>query len=158
MERRSTSSQRVEKAIQELNLKTEIRELPSSTRTARQAASAVGCQVEQIVKSLVFKGKSSQNPILILTSGSNQVNEDLMIDMVGEKIEFASAEFVRTETGFSIGGVSPIGLLKSLPIYIDRDLLELPVIWAAAGTPNSVFSITPAELVSATGAKAISVY
>jgi prolyl-tRNA editing enzyme YbaK/EbsC (Cys-tRNA(Pro) deacylase) len=137
---------------------TEIKELPDSTRTAPEAAVAVGCDVGQIVKSLVFYGRESKRPILILTSGANQVNQDLVSGVIGERIDFASVDFVREETGFSIGGVAPFGLKKEISTYIDEDLLGHTLLWAAAGSHHAVFSIHPDDLVEGTGARVIPVH
>ena len=157
MEKKNSSVQRVKKALDSLSIPTQIRELPSSTRTAREAADAVGCQIGQIVKSLVFRGVESQRPYLILTSGSNQVDEQSVAKVLGELIIFARAEFVREETGFAIGGVSPFGLSQDLPTYIDQDLLTHSEIWAAAGSPYTVFRIQPDILVEKTGGIIITV-
>ncbi|NQS91339.1 MAG: YbaK/EbsC family protein [Chloroflexi bacterium] len=135
-----------------------MQELPHSTRTAKEAATAVYCLVDQIVKSLVFQTRYSQKPILILTSGSNQVDEKHVSTIIGDEIQFASPAFVREETGFAIGGVSPYGLKNKIPTYIDQDLLNHTVIWAAAGSNNAVFSIHPRDLVDTTGGIVIAVH
>ena len=158
MEKRQTSMERVQIYLKSHKIPTKIRELPASTRTAPEAALAVNCHVGQIVKSLVFQGITSKNPFLILTSGSNQVDTDLVADIVGEKIKFASADFVREETGFAIGGVSPFGLKKEITTYIDEDLLSHHLIWAAAGSHHAVFSIQPSILIAAINCKVISVH
>ena len=152
------SVQRVKNALESLNIPSIVKELPDSTRTAREAAEAVGCQVGQIVKSLVFRGVESQRGFLILTSGSNQVNEKIVSEHLGEKIKFAPADFVREETGFAIGGVAPFGLKKDLETFIDEDLLTHQEIWAAAGSPNAVFMIQPNTLVKKTGGTVIPVH
>jgi prolyl-tRNA editing enzyme YbaK/EbsC (Cys-tRNA(Pro) deacylase) len=157
MDDQLSSIQRVQQALQDLDLSSQVLELPSSTRTAREAAQAVGCQVNQIVKSLVFQTVPGGRPILILTSGANQVDEQHMSRVIGEKITFASPDFVRDQTGFAIGGVSPFGLKQEISTYLDRDLLGFEVIWAAAGSSRAVFSISPQDLISGTGAEAASV-
>jgi len=149
--KKRSSVQRVQDALDSLQIPAEIKELPASTRTAKEAADAVGCRVGQIVKSLVFYGLESKRPYLILTSGSNQVDETLVANILGEEIKFASADFVRKQTGFAIGAVSPFGLIQSLRTYIDEDLLDHAEIWAAAGSHHSVFKIKPDVLVSKTG-------
>lgn len=154
----SNSTQRVKDALEKLGIPVTVQELPDSTRTALEAAAAAKCQVAQIVKSLVFQSVASQEAILILTSGANKVDEKLVGAQIGEEIQFAPADFVREETGFAIGGVSPYGLIKEIPIYIDRDLLDHSVIWAAAGSHHAVFSIQPQTLVSTTGCQVISVH
>lgn len=157
MGKKLSSLERVKKALGELTVSYQFKELPHSTRTAVEAAAAVDSSVSQIVKSLVFQ-TSSNRPILILTSGSNQVDENLVSARIGDKIRFADADFVRQHTGFAIGGVSPYGLLNDLPIYIDRDLLAHPLIWAAAGSSHAVFSIKPADLLETTGAQVVEVH
>ena len=157
MSKKLSSVERVKEALAELGVPHQIKELPHSTRTAVEAAAAVNSNVSQIVKSLVFQ-TSHEKPVLILTSGSNQVDENLVSKVIGDKIKFADADFVRQHTGFAIGGVSPYGLTEDLPIYIDRDLLEQPLIWAAAGSSHAVFSITPADLLETTGAAVVDVH
>lgn len=158
MTKKNSSVKRVEEVLRSLNIPVTVQELPNSTRTAKEAAAAANCQVGQIVKSLVFQTATSQKPILILTSGANQVDEKLVGAQLGEEIQFAPPDFVREETGFAIGGVSPYGLIKEIPIYIDRDLLDHPIIWAAAGSNHAIFSIQPQNLVSTTGCQVISVH
>jgi prolyl-tRNA editing enzyme YbaK/EbsC (Cys-tRNA(Pro) deacylase) len=130
-----------------------IRVLGQSTRTAEEAASACGCKVGQIVKSLVFRGKSSGKPILLLVSGANRVDESAIARLIGEKIERPDAEFVRAKTGFAIGGIPPFGHERPLATFMDEDLLEFPSVFAAAGTPNSIFEIEPRSLLAASNAQ-----
>ena len=151
------STQRVKETLEDLGIPVKVQELPDSTRTAKEAAEAASCQVGQIVKSLVFQTAGNKQPILILTSGSNQVDEKMVGAEIGEKIQFASAEFVRQETGFAIGGVSPFGLIKEIPIYIDQDLLKYSEIWAAAGSDHAIFCIQPELLLESTSARVIQV-
>jgi prolyl-tRNA editing enzyme YbaK/EbsC (Cys-tRNA(Pro) deacylase) len=134
-----------------LGLPCRVDELPASTRTAQEAADAVGCAVGQIVKSLVFRGAQTNVPILALVSGANRVNEARLGELAGEPIAKADAAFVRAHTGFAIGGVAPLGHPAPLKTYIDADLLQYAEIWAAAGTPNAVFALRPAELETMTG-------
>ncbi len=157
MDQNKPSVQRVLDQLDSLNIPTNFLELPQSSRTAKEAADAVGCHVSQIVKSLVFETENSNKPILVLTSGSNIVNEVVVGTIIGEKINFASVEFVREMTGFAIGGVSPFGLKGKIKTFIDEDLLKHPLIWAAAGSHHAVFSITPEDLVNATRAEVIRV-
>ena len=117
-------------------------ELPSSTRTAAEAAGAIGCQVAQIAKSIVFRTVKTGKPVLVVASGANRVNESCIRDAVGEPVEKADADFVRAKTGFAIGGVPPIGHLEPIHTIVDEELLPLGDIWAAAGTPNAVFRLT----------------
>jgi prolyl-tRNA editing enzyme YbaK/EbsC (Cys-tRNA(Pro) deacylase) len=129
----------------------QVVELPSSTRTAMEAAQAVGCQVGQIVKSLIFKAKRSERPMLVVASGANRVNERSIEELIGEPLGKADADFVRQRTGFAIGGVPPLGHSEKIETFIDEDLLQYAEIWAAAGTPNAVFRLTPNDLVQMTG-------
>ena len=140
----------VQAALNEFGIELNVVQLSASTRSAQEAAEAVGCRLGQIAKSLVFKGKTSQKPILIITSGTNRVNEKVVEGEIKEKLEKADADFVLEYTGFSIGGVPPIGHKYPLPIYIDQDLMQYEEIWAAAGTPNAVFKLTPKILVEIT--------
>ena len=135
----------------------QVVELPGSTRTAMEAAQAVGCQVGQIVKSLIFKGRRSEQPILVVASGSNRVNEKSIEALIGEPLGKADADFVRQRTGFVIGGVPPVGHTEPLITFVDEDLLQYAVIWAAAGTPNAVFRLAPADLVKMTGGRVVKI-
>lgn len=153
----SSSAQRVQEALKALGLPLQVVELSQTTRSAAEAASAVGCRVEQIAKSLVFKGKHSQRPILIIASGSNRVNEKKMAEILAEPVERADPDFVRQHTGFVIGGVPPLGHQERLETFIDEDLLRHKEIWAAASTPNSVFRLVPADLERMTGGQVISI-
>jgi prolyl-tRNA editing enzyme YbaK/EbsC (Cys-tRNA(Pro) deacylase) len=147
----SSSAQKVQQALNGLGLRLQVVELPGSTRTALEAAQAVGCQVGQIVKSLVFKAKRSERPILVIVSGQNRVDEKRIEALIGEPLGKADADFVRQRTGFVIGGVPPVGHLEKLETYIDQDLLQFDELWAAAGTPHAVFRLKPAELLQMTG-------
>lgn len=157
MKQSSSSVSRVRQALQALEIETDVKELPHSTRTAVDAANAVGCDVRQIAKSLIFQRADDQQAVLIITSGANHVNEDAVARLLGWEIQVADADFVRQETGFAIGGVAPVGLKQDIPTYIDQDLLECEEIWAAAGSPHAVFRILPPELERATGGKVIPV-
>ena len=132
-------------------LSSKVVEMPESTRTARDAASTIGCRVEEIVKSLVFRRLDTDEPVLVVASGGSRVDEAKLSALVGAQVGKASPEFVRERLGFAIGGVPPIGHSVPVPTWIDRTLLELDTLWAAAGTPRAVFRLTPAELVRATG-------
>jgi len=129
--------------------------MPASTRSAAEAAAAVGCDVSQIVKSLIFRSVEGDEPILVLASGANLVDESRLAQIVGGPVERATAEFVRARTGYAIGGVPPIGHLQRIDAYLDEHLLAHPVVWAAAGSPRSVFSVAPADLVRVTAAKVV---
>lgn len=144
------SARRVQQALAAAGISTRILELPDSTRTAGDAAAAIGCRVGQIAKSLVFRCKDSQQPILVIASGANRVDEGLLSSHLNAEIGKANADFVRAATGFAIGGVPPLGHNSPLRTLIDEDLLAFDLVWAAAGTPNAVFCIHPAALVTAT--------
>ena len=123
----------------------------------QEAAHAAGCEIGQIVKSLVFKGGISGEAVLVLTSGSNRVDESCVSEELGEPLGLADADFVRETTGFAIGGVAPVGHRSEISTYIDEDLMGYEFIWAAAGTPRAIFKLTPDELVHITGGKIITV-
>jgi prolyl-tRNA editing enzyme YbaK/EbsC (Cys-tRNA(Pro) deacylase) len=132
-------------------------ELPTSTRTANEAAASIGCTVAQIVKSLIFRTKESHLPVLVLTSGVNRVNEKIIESQLGEPILKADADFTREATGFAIGGVPPVGHKQAITTFIDEDLLKFSEIWAAAGTPNTVFSLDSKDIAAVTNGKIISI-
>jgi prolyl-tRNA editing enzyme YbaK/EbsC (Cys-tRNA(Pro) deacylase) len=154
----SPSAQKVQDALNETGFAhLQVLELPASTRTAQEAAEAVGCSVGQIVKSLIFRGASSGQPYLLLVSGSNRVNTHPLEERLGEKLAKADAEYVRSITGFAIGGVPPLGHQQSLETIIDPDLLQYQNVFAAAGTPFAVFELTPDELLALTGGRVLQV-
>jgi prolyl-tRNA editing enzyme YbaK/EbsC (Cys-tRNA(Pro) deacylase) len=153
----SASAEKVQETLKAFGIRCQVIELPGSTRTAQDAASAVGCRVEQIAKSIVFEGKSSGKPVMVIASGSNRVNEKKLRDLISEPVKKADADFVRVHTGYAIGGVPPVGHATPIEIYIDEDLMGHAEIWAAAGTPHAVFKLTPQELVTITGGKAVSI-
>ena len=157
MESLSPSAQRVQDALRGMGFGYEVIEFAQTTRTAAEAAAAVGCTVGQIAKSLVFKTRHGGRPLLVIASGANRVNEKAMRAIVGEPIEKPDADFVRQQTGFVIGGVPPLGHAAPMTIFIDEDLLQYDIIWAAAGTPNAVFRLAPADLLPMTGGQAIKV-
>ncbi len=135
----------------------QVLEYDASTRTAEDAAAAIGCAVAQIVKSMVFRGTESGRPVLIAASGAHRVDEKKVAAAAGERIARAAADFVRDATGFAIGGVPPVGDKTSPITLIDETLLEFAEVWAAAGTPNAVFRLTPADLVELTGGRVVAV-
>jgi len=151
------SAQRVQDALQHHGLSCEVVQMQETTRSAKDAARAVGCEVGQIAKSLVFKGTQSQQPVLVITSGANRVNEKTIAQNLAESIKMADPEFVRETTGFAIGGVPPAGHRQPLKIIIDEDLLRYEEIWAAAGTPHAVFKLTPDQLIMITNGTVICV-
>ncbi len=152
-----TSVQKVQDVLKSLGFSSEVVVFADSTRTAAEAAQAVGCEVGQIVKSLVFRGKLSHRPVLVEASGVNRVNERRISEEVGEPIEKADAGFVRQHTGFAVGGVPPVGHNEHIETFIDEDLLQYEQIWAAAGSPHAVFRLTPDELKLLTGGKVIKI-
>jgi prolyl-tRNA editing enzyme YbaK/EbsC (Cys-tRNA(Pro) deacylase) len=151
------SAARVQAAADRLGLRIAVREMPASTRTAEEAAAACGCEVGQIAKSLVFAGKDSGRPYLLLVSGKNRVDEKGVAGAIGERLTRPDAAAVRAWTGFAIGGIPPFGHDTEMPTFIDRDLLAYDVVWAAAGTPSAVFSVAPAALARAVGGRLIAV-
>ena len=146
-----------QKKIDFLGLKLKIVSLPQSTRTAVEAARAVGCQLGQIAKSIVFQSEKG-NPVLVIASGAkNRIDEEKLEKILGEKIQKADADFVRQETGFVIGGVPPFGHKKKIITFIDKDLFNFSEIWAAAGDSFSVFKTTASELAKITDGQVIEV-
>jgi prolyl-tRNA editing enzyme YbaK/EbsC (Cys-tRNA(Pro) deacylase) len=154
----SKAAQSVQDVLHGKGLDFEVVELSSSTRTAQEAANTIGCEVAHIVKSLLFCTKGTHQPVLVLASGVNRVNEQRITALVGEKIEKPDADFVREITGFAIGGIPPIGHKKAIPyVFIDEDLLQYEVLWAAAGTPNAVFSLNSKDLEQLTHGKIVAI-
>lgn len=131
----------------------EVMEFDASTRTSAEAAAAIGCTVAQIAKSIIFRAESSGRPVLVVASGPNRVDEKKVAQLIGEPIGRADADFVREATGFAIGGVPPVGHATQPLVLIDASLQAMTVIWAAGGTPNAVFRLTPGDLVTLTGGR-----
>lgn len=146
---------RVEQALRDLGIEAAIRKFDASTRSAADAAAAIGCQVGQIAKSVIFRSATGNRPVLVIASGSNRIDEKKIAAALGERIGKADADFVRDQTGFAIGGVAPVGHAGPVKVFIDRDLQQYDVIWAAAGSPHAVFALTPAELERITGGQVI---
>jgi prolyl-tRNA editing enzyme YbaK/EbsC (Cys-tRNA(Pro) deacylase) len=157
MEPLNPSAQKIQNILRGFGFNYKVIEFTESTRTAQEAADRIGCQLGQIVKSLIFKGMSSNKGILVLTSGSNRVDENKISQYSGESIDRADPEFVRTVTGFAIGGVPPLGHAQLLDTYIDEDLFQYTDIWAAAGTPNAVFQLPSSELGKITNGRIVRV-
>src|SRR4030042_1359310 len=153
----SESAQKVQDALNRHGVACQVMELPGSTRTAQEAAQAIGCRGEQIAKSLVFQGKTTKRPVLVVASGVNRVNEKKLRDLLSEPVKKADAEFVREQTGFAIGGVPPAGHSKPMVIFIDEDLFKYEEIWAAAGTPHAVFKLTAADLLRITQGEVVNI-
>jgi prolyl-tRNA editing enzyme YbaK/EbsC (Cys-tRNA(Pro) deacylase) len=144
--------ERFEAAARASGVSVEVRRFPEETRTAAEAARAIGCDAGQIVKSLVFVADGE--PLLALTSGSNRADPGLLADLLqAREVRRATPEEAREATGFAIGGTPPFGHPRRLPILVDRDLLRYEIVWAAAGAPDSVFPITPEDLIRASGGR-----
>jgi prolyl-tRNA editing enzyme YbaK/EbsC (Cys-tRNA(Pro) deacylase) len=153
----SPSAQKIQDLLNSLGYNYTVIEHIESTRTAQEAADRAGCELGQIVKSLIFKGKDSGKPILVLTSGANRVDEKRISAYVGEVIGKADADFARAVTGFAIGGVPPIGHTEKVETYLDEDFLQYKTVWAAAGTPNAIFELKTEDLQKMTGGKTVRV-
>lgn len=147
------SSQRVQDILKGYNLDINVVEFPDTTRTAQEAANVIECEVAQIAKTLIFKCKDSNKPVCVIASGKNRVDEKKVKALIGEAIERPDAAFVLKHTSFVIGGVPPIGYKFDMLPLIDKDLTEFKTIWAAAGTPFSVFKVSPLDLINITQGK-----
>jgi prolyl-tRNA editing enzyme YbaK/EbsC (Cys-tRNA(Pro) deacylase) len=145
----SPSVERVRHALERAGMQAEIVELPGAARTAKAAAEFLGCELGQIANSLVFRARTSSIPVLVMSSGARRVDTDRLSALLGEPIDKADAGFVRTHTGFAIGGVAPAG--HSLEkIFIEKQLSRYAELWAAAGHPHTVFRLTYAQLLQIT--------
>jgi prolyl-tRNA editing enzyme YbaK/EbsC (Cys-tRNA(Pro) deacylase) len=153
----SPSAQKIQAQLHSLGYEYTVIEHSESTRTAQEAADRAGCELGQIVKSLIFRGRDSGKPILVLTSGANRVDQNRISRYAGEPIGRADADFVRAVTGFAIGGVPPVGHIQTMETYIDEDFLQYPTIWAAAGTPNAIFELKTEDLHKMTNGKVVRV-
>ena len=153
----SPSAQKIQDLLNALGYDYIVIEHVESTRTAQEAADRAGCELGQIVKSLIFKGNDSGKPILVLTSGANRVDEKRIHEYAGESIGRPNADFVRTVTGYVIGGVPPFGHNQPMETYIDEDFLQYPTVWAAAGTPNAIFELKIEDLQKMTNGRVVSV-
>ncbi len=149
------ASQKVQEFLDQFGLDLSVKQFPASTRTAQEAALAVGCEVGQIVKSLIFR--SADKPLLFLVSGDNRLDVSKVSSYLGIPVEKANAQFVRDTTGYAIGGVPPVAHAVPMDIYIDKDLMAFNEIWAAAGTPHAVFRLKSGDLQHITGGKVIAV-
>lgn len=148
----NSNSQKIQAILRNAGIATEIKRFPESTRTAQEAADVIGCDVAQIAKSLIFKSETNQ-AVLVIASGINRVDTEKIKALIGKNIGKADADFVLEKTGFVIGGVPPVGHSTKITPLIDEDLLRHQEIWASAGTQNSVFKITPQDLINITQAK-----
>jgi len=151
------SAQQVQNKLIELGYANKVIELPDSTRTAQEAANTIGCEVAHIAKSIIFRLKNNDKPLLVIASGVNRINEKQINTHLNDNLGKADADFVREHTGFVIGGVPPLGHKESIITLIDEDLLQFREIWAAAGHPRAVFQLTPEELVQMTKGRVICV-
>ena len=151
----SASVGRVRKALEEAGLASEIVELPGAARTAKQAADFLGCEVGQIANSLVFRAQTSGQPLLVMSSGAKRVDVNRLAQIAGEPVGKADADFVRSSTGFVIGGVAPVGHAQALRTFVEESLAAYAEIWAAAGHPHTVFRLTYADLLRITGGTAV---
>lgn len=153
MSKISPSAARVQEFLRDNGFQYEVLELRESTRTAQEAANSVGCTVSQIAKSLVFKEKTTNTPILIIAAGSNRVNTKKVERATGMKLGRADGNYVKDAVGFAIGGVPPAGHLRPLTTILDPDLKKHETIWAAAGSPQALFEMPSADLERLTGGK-----
>lgn len=142
----SKSLKRVIAALESAGIDSKPIEMNGETRTAQQAADEQGCHLDQIAKSVIFRAEVDDRCVLFLTAGGNQVDAKLASDCAGSVLGKADAALIRAQTGFAIGGVSPVGHLNPISAYMDPRLLEFDVIYAAAGTPRHIFPISPTEL------------
>ena len=149
----SPAAARVEAALAARGLPGRVREFAAPTRSAAEAAAAIGCTVAEIAKSLVFRRVPSGRPVLVIAGGINRVDEARLAALLGEAVSRPDAAFVRAVTGFAIGGIPPVGHAEPIETIIDADLLALTGLWAAAGTPNAVFPLSPQELLALTGGR-----
>lgn len=148
----SKSLGRVKAALEAAGVAAEVLEMEAETRTAEQAAAAAGCALDQIVKSIIFRGEASGHAVLFLTAGGNRVDPARASAVAGQPLGKADADLIRAETGFAIGGVAPVGHLTRVRAFLDPRLMEFDRVWAAAGTPRHIFAIAPADLHRITGA------
>jgi len=151
------SAQRVQDALAAAQLDARVIELAIAARTSAQAAHALGVEVGQIAKSLVFRGAASGRPVLVIAAGDRRVDEQRIAALLGEPIERAVPEFVRENSGFAIGGVAPVGHLRAMATFVDTSLRRFPVLWAAGGTPHCVFPIGPEALIQLSGGAEVDV-
>jgi len=149
---RHPTALRTAQLLHDAGVDARVVEFEQPTRTSAEAAAAIGCSVAEIAKSIVFRGGDSGQAIVVVASGDNRVSEAKVAGSVGERLLRADAEFVRTATGYTIGGVAPIGYAQPVKLLLDLDLRRFEVVWAAAGTPFSVFPVSPEQLRILTGA------
>ncbi|GIO88664.1 cys-tRNA(pro)/cys-tRNA(cys) deacylase [Paenibacillus faecis] len=151
------SAQLIQNRLKEMGYPHIVKELPENARTAQEAADAIGCEVARIAKSILFRLKGADRPLLVIASGVNRINEGKIAALLQDELGKADADYVRKHTGFVIGGVPPLGHSEPISTWIDEDLLQYEEIWAAAGHPKAVFKLTPQELLQMTDGKVINV-
>lgn len=151
------SAQRVQDVLAQHGLGIKVIEFKELTRTAQEAATVIGCEVGQIAKTLIFRGKTTSKPVCVIASGKNRVDEKKIVQYIGEEIEKPDAEYVLKHTGFAIGGIPPIGFQLEMKPLIDEDLMAYSELWAAAGTPNAVFQLTPSDLLKITTGQVVNI-
>lgn len=151
------SARRVQEALAAVGVELQVVELPASTRSAAEAAEAIGCRLEQIAKSIVFQRKDTGEPVLVVASGPNRIGEAKVGAELGSELKLAKGSFVKKATGYAIGGVPPLGHERPLETVVDAHLMTLETIWAAAGTPHAVFQLTPEDLLRITGGRVLDV-
>ena len=149
---RHPTALRTSQLLRDAGIETQVVEFEQSTRTSAEAAAAIGCSVAEIAKSIVFRGKESGQAIVVVASGDNRVSEEKVAKKVGEPLARADGEFVRSATGYAIGGVAPLGYSQPVKLLLDEDLRRFDTVWAAGGTPFAVFPLRPDQLRSLTGA------
>ena len=142
----SKSLKRVKAALAAADVESEVLEMPGETRTAADAAREAGCEIDQIAKSIIFRGETSGDVILFITAGGNRVDPAKAAEIAGEPLGRADAAFVREKTGFAIGGVAPVGHLSAPRVFVDPRLSDFALVYAAAGTPRHIFSVSPPDL------------
>jgi prolyl-tRNA editing enzyme YbaK/EbsC (Cys-tRNA(Pro) deacylase) len=150
----SKSLKRVRRALADAGLAVDVQEMAQGTRTAAEAAAAAGCALDQIAKSIIFRGLSSGTALLFITAGGNQVCADKASALAGEPLGKADARLIRAQTGFAIGGVAPVGHLNPIRAWADPRLSDFDRVYAAAGTPRHIFAIAPGDLLRLSGAEA----
>lgn len=151
------SAAKIQEELNKFGLELQVVTMQDSTRTCVEAATTIGCEVGQIVKSMIFRGKTTGMPVLIVASGDNRINEKKMKEYIGEAVSRPDANFVQETTGFAIGGIPPIGHVNKLKCFIDSDLFRYNEVWAAAGTPFDVFRLSPDQLAAITQGQIIDV-
>ena len=146
----SPSAQKVQDALAAAGFAHQIVEFTQTTRSSAEAAAAIGCEVGDIAKSILFRAADSGQPVMVIASGTNRIDERKVASLLGEKLKKADPDFVRGATGYAIGGVPPLGHASKIRIFLDQDLRKRPRIWAAAGTPNAVFPLSFDDLIRMT--------